>query len=160
MDALVSSIVTSVVQSLMAPLKKQFGFLISSTKNFNDMVEKMAQLNLTERDIRDKWEYAIARNLEVSHHVSPWLEKVKETNEKAQSIPKGGIGCFNVAKKYKVGKESFNVLEEIQALETWKSKIVFTNVQRPLAEIVSTSTSPLTSTLGGSTQNNFKSRDS
>ncbi|KAK1423940.1 hypothetical protein QVD17_19251 [Tagetes erecta] len=160
MDAIVSSIVTPVVQSLMIPLKKHFGFLISSTKNVMDMEEKMVQLNLTEKDIQDKWDEAIERNHEMSHHVSPWLEKVKEMNEKAQTIPKGGVGCFNVAKRYKVGKKSFNILEEIEALETWKSKIVFTNAQRPLAKVVSTSTRPSTSTPGGSTQNNFKSRDS
>ncbi|KAK1422913.1 hypothetical protein QVD17_18202 [Tagetes erecta] len=153
MDAAVSSIVTQVVQSLMVPLKKHFGFFISSTKNVKDMEEKMDQLNLTEKGIRDKWEDAVERNHEVPHNVLPWLDNVKKMNEKAQNIPKGRIGCFNMAKRYRVGKECFNVLEEIQALETRGSKIVFTNAQRPLADIASTSTP------GGSTQNNIKSRD-
>ncbi|MFS8016191.1 putative AAA+ ATPase domain, P-loop containing nucleoside triphosphate hydrolase [Helianthus anomalus] len=158
MDAIISSIITPVVESLMVPVKKHLGFLVSSTRYVRDMKEKMEQLNLTEQDIRHTWEEEVTRNHEVSHHVLPWLEKVQEVNEKAQSIPTGGIGCFNIAKRYKAGKQSCNILKGIQALETQKSEIVFTKVQIPLAVVVSTSTEPSTSTADG-TQHNFKSRD-
>ncbi|KAI3670250.1 hypothetical protein L1987_88070 [Smallanthus sonchifolius] len=131
---LVNLVISPVVQSLMVPVKKHLGFLFSSTKYVKDMKEKMEQLSLTEQDIRHNWDEAVARNHEVSHHVSPWLEKVQKMNEKAQGIPTGEIGCFNVAKRYKAGKQSYNILEEIQTLETWKSKIVFTKAQIPLAE--------------------------
>ncbi|KAD7478958.1 hypothetical protein E3N88_02094 [Mikania micrantha] len=157
MDSIISSIVTPVVGSLMAPIKKHLGFLISYTKHVTYMKEKMAQLSLTEQDTRHKWEEAVARNLEVSHHVSPWLEEVEKMNQKAQSIPTAGIGCFNMAKRYKVGKQSYNILVEIQALETWRSTFEFTNKQKPLAEVVTPPTRPF---ITDSTQNNdFESRD-
>ncbi|KAD7478922.1 hypothetical protein E3N88_02058 [Mikania micrantha] len=87
MDSIISSVVTPVVESLLAPVKKHLGFFVSSTKYVTDMKEKMAQLSLTEQDIRHKWEEAVARNHDVSHHVLPWLEEVKKMNQKAQSIP-------------------------------------------------------------------------
>ncbi|KAL8229398.1 hypothetical protein R6Q57_014298 [Mikania cordata] len=156
MDSIISSIITPVVGSLMAPIKKHLGFLVSSTKHVTDMKEKMAQLNLTEQDTRQKWEEAVARNHEVSHHVSPWLEEVKKMNQKVQSIPTGGIECFNMAKRYKVGKQSYNILVEIQALETWRLTFEFTNTQKPLAMVVSTPTRP---SIDGTQNNDCESRD-
>ncbi|KAL8248389.1 hypothetical protein R6Q59_005257 [Mikania micrantha] len=108
MDSIISSVVTPVVESLLAPVKKHLGFLVSSTKYVTDMKKKMAQLSLTEQDIRHKLEEAVERNNEVSNHVLPWLEEVKKMNQKAQSIPTGGIQCFNMTKRYKVGKQSYN----------------------------------------------------
>ncbi|KAL8248927.1 hypothetical protein R6Q59_005795 [Mikania micrantha] len=151
MDSIISSIITPVVGSLMAPIKKHLGFLVSSTKHVIDMKEKMAQLSLTEQDTRHKWEEAVARNHEVSNHVSPWLDEVKKMNQKVQSIPTGGIECFNVAKRCKVGKQSYNILVEIQALETWRSTFEFTNTQKPLAMVVSST--------DGTQNNDFESRD-
>ncbi|KAL8248398.1 hypothetical protein R6Q59_005266 [Mikania micrantha] len=158
MDSIISSVVTPVVESLLAPIKKHLGFLVSSTKYVTDMKEKMAQLSLTEQDIRHKWEEAVARNHEVSHHVLPWLEEVKKINQKAQSIPTGGIRCFNMGKRYKAGKHSYYILEKIQALETRGSTIVvpLPNTQIPLAEVVSNPTRPSTS---GTQNNDFESRD-
>ncbi|KAL8248382.1 hypothetical protein R6Q59_005250 [Mikania micrantha] len=156
MDSIISSVVTPVVESVLAPVKKHLDFMVSSTKYVTDMKEKMAQLSLTEQDIRHKWEEAVARNHEVSHHVSPWLEEVKKMNQKAQSIPTGGIECFNMTKRYKAGKKSYNILVEIQALETRGSTIVFTNTQKPLAEVVSTHTR---SSTDGTQNNDFESRD-
>ncbi|KAI3670224.1 hypothetical protein L1987_88042 [Smallanthus sonchifolius] len=134
MDTIISSIITPVVESLMVPVKKHLGFLVSSTKYVKDMKEKMKHLNLTEQDTRRDWEEAVARNHVVSHHVPQWLEDVQKMNERAQSIPTGGIGCFSVAKRYKAGKKSCTIIEEIQDLETRKSKIEFTDMQIPLAE--------------------------
>ncbi|KAI3717257.1 hypothetical protein L1987_68760 [Smallanthus sonchifolius] len=53
---------------------------------------------------------------------------------------------MNVAKRYKVGKQSNNILEEIEALERWKSKFKFTKAEIPLVEVASTSIGPSTST--------------
>ncbi|KAL9995476.1 putative AAA+ ATPase domain, P-loop containing nucleoside triphosphate hydrolase [Helianthus debilis subsp. tardiflorus] len=158
MDAIINSIVTPVVESLLVPVKKHLGFLVSSTKHVKDMKEKMDQLNLTEQDIQKNLDEAYEKSYKVSNHVSPWLEKVKEMKGKAQSIPTGGIGCFNLGKRYKAGKKSCDILKAIQDLETWKSKIEFTKEQIPLAEVVSTSTGASTFTPEG-TQNNFESRE-
>ncbi|KAL8260755.1 hypothetical protein R6Q59_028708 [Mikania micrantha] len=156
MDGIIRSFITPVVGSLMAQIKKHLDFLVSSAKHVTDMKEKMAQLSHTEQDIRHKWEEAVARNHEVSYHVFPWLEDVKKMNQKAQSIPTGGIECFNMSKRYKVGKKSYNILGDIQDLETRGSKIVFTNTQKPLAKVVTTHTRPSTD---GTKNNDFESRD-
>ncbi|KAD7478929.1 hypothetical protein E3N88_02065 [Mikania micrantha] len=77
-------------------------------------------------------------------------------NQKTQSIPTGGIECFNMAKRYKVGKKSYNILAEIKALETRGSTIVFSNTQKPLAKVVSTYAR---SSADGTKNDDFESRD-
>ncbi|KAL8228882.1 hypothetical protein R6Q57_013782 [Mikania cordata] len=152
MDSIISSIITPVVGSLLAHVKKHLGFLVSSAKHVTDTKKKMDQLSLTEQDTRHKWEEAVARN----HEVSPWLEDVKKTNDKVQNILTTGIECFNMAKRYKVGKQSYNILVEIQDLEKQRSTFDFTNKQKPLAEVVTSPTRPSTD---GTQNNDFKSRD-
>ncbi|KAK9064455.1 hypothetical protein SSX86_015837 [Deinandra increscens subsp. villosa] len=156
MDNIASSIITPVVQSLMAPVKKYLGFFFCSTKYVKKMEEKMDQLSLTEQDIRSKWEQAVTRTHEVSHHVEPWLDEVKTVSEEARKIPTGGIGCFHMAKRYKAGKQSSDILDEIEALEKRGSEIKFSGAPRPLAEVASTSSiGPSTSSGPYDTQHNF-----
>ncbi|KAI7725947.1 hypothetical protein M8C21_004522, partial [Ambrosia artemisiifolia] len=155
MDAGISSIVTPVVESLMVPVKKHLGFLVSSTKHVKVMTEEMDQLNLTEQDIHDKKNTADLNFLEISRHVSPWLEDVAEMKEKVKSIPTTGIGCFNVAKRYKAGKQSCVLVEQIKALKKRASEISWTNERKSLAKVASTSAAA-----PHGTQTTFESRES
>ncbi|KAI3824847.1 hypothetical protein L1987_06318 [Smallanthus sonchifolius] len=132
-------VITPVIQSLIVPFKKHLHFLVSSTRYVNEMKKKMEELNVTEQDILEKKSTADANNHEVSHHVSPCLEDVKKMNEKAQSIPTRGIGCFNVTKRYKTRKRSYTILNEIKALNERLSEINWTNEQKSLAKVPSTS---------------------
>ncbi|KAI7744908.1 hypothetical protein M8C21_016648, partial [Ambrosia artemisiifolia] len=152
---LASLVITPVVESLMVPVKKHLGFLVSSTKHVKDMKEEMDQLNLTEQDIQHKKHTADLNFLEVSRHVKPWLQDVTKMKEKVQSIPTAGIGCFNVAKRYKAGKQSCVLVEQIKALNEQGSKISWTNERKSLAKVPSTSAA---ATHG--TQTTFESRES
>ncbi|KAJ0652389.1 putative AAA+ ATPase domain, P-loop containing nucleoside triphosphate hydrolase [Helianthus annuus] len=142
----------SVMEYFAEELKKRLGFLVFSTEYVEDMKKKLDQLNHIEKDIQE--------NGSESHRKRKWLEDVKDLNERSNFMDEAP-SFFNVAKRYKLGKQSYGIPEEIKDLEDRESKIVVTHAQRPLAEVGSTSTGPSTSApvLMG-TQNNFKSRDS
>ncbi|KAM0054999.1 putative P-loop containing nucleoside triphosphate hydrolase, leucine-rich repeat domain superfamily [Helianthus debilis subsp. tardiflorus] len=156
MDSIISSIITPVVESLMLPVKKHLGFLVSSTKHVKDMKDEMDQLNITEQDIQEKKTTADANYHVVSRHVSPWLEDVQKMKEKVESIPTDGIGCFHVAKRYKAGKQSCIIVQQIKALKERASEISWTNERKPLAKVPSTS-APVPH---GTQTTTFESRDS
>ncbi|KAJ0844604.1 putative P-loop containing nucleoside triphosphate hydrolase, leucine-rich repeat domain superfamily [Helianthus annuus] len=156
MDAIINSIVTPVVESLMVPVKKHLGFLVSSTKHVKAMKEELDQLNVTEQDIQEKKTTADANYHVVSRLVSPWFEDVQKMKEKAQSIPTAGIGCFNVAKRYKAGKQSCIIVQQTKALKERASEISWTNEQKSLAKVPSTS-APVPH---GTQTTTFESRDS
>ncbi|KAJ0693095.1 putative AAA+ ATPase domain, P-loop containing nucleoside triphosphate hydrolase [Helianthus annuus] len=139
------------VSPIVESLKKHLGFLVYSTEYVEDMKKKLDQLNHIEKDIQE--------NGSESHRKRKWLEDVKDLNERSNFMEAPSF--FNVAKRYKLGKQSYGILEEIKDLEDRESKIVLTHAQKCLAEVGSTSTGASTSApvLMG-TQNNFKSRDS
>ncbi|KAF5764367.1 putative P-loop containing nucleoside triphosphate hydrolase, leucine-rich repeat domain superfamily [Helianthus annuus] len=147
----VSPIIGPIVESLLVPVKKHLGFLVSSTKYVKKVDARMKQLNVIAQEVQDERDKAVENIEIVPARVESWLEEVKILNQRSNLIE--AIGCFNVTKRYKVGKQSYSILEEIKDLEDRESKIEFTHAQRPLAEVGSTSTS----TMG--TQDNFESRD-
>ncbi|GKB92922.1 probable disease resistance protein isoform X1 [Tanacetum coccineum] len=150
----VAPIIEAVVGSLMVPIKKHLGFFVSSTKLVEEMRGRIQQLNVTAKDVQKKKDAADANNQVVSEHVVPWLDDIKEMNESIQSIPITGIGCFNVVKRYKAGKRSFDIVKKIDDLEARKSKIEWTKEQIPLGMVPSTA-----APVNDGTQISFKSRD-
>ncbi|KAM0055059.1 putative AAA+ ATPase domain, P-loop containing nucleoside triphosphate hydrolase [Helianthus debilis subsp. tardiflorus] len=135
------------VSPIVESLKKHVGFLVYSTEYIEDMKKKLDQLNHMEKDIREN------RSTQ-PHRKRKWLDDVKNLNERSNLIEEAKF--FNVAKRYKLGKQSYGILQEIKDLEDRESKIEFTHAQRLLAEVGSTSTHPSTSTMA--TQDNFESR--
>ncbi|KAI7752914.1 hypothetical protein M8C21_000073, partial [Ambrosia artemisiifolia] len=132
-------------------LKKHLSFLVYSTEYIEDMKKKMDQLNHMEKDVSEN------RSTQ-RHRKRKWLEDVKNLNERSNLIEEAQF--FNVAKRYKLGKQSYGILEEIKDLEHRQSKIEFTHAHRPLAEVGSTSRRSFTSAaLPMGTQDNFESRD-
>ncbi|MFS8006183.1 putative P-loop containing nucleoside triphosphate hydrolase, leucine-rich repeat domain superfamily [Helianthus anomalus] len=132
-------VVSSIVESCVKHLTKHLGFLVSSTNFFEDMNEEMDQLNLTEQDIQERKMSAEVNTDLVSHHVPVWLEDVIKVKEKAKSISTTGIGCLNLAKRYKVGKQSYKILKQIKTLQERGSNIIWTNERNALAKVLSTS---------------------
>lgn len=98
----VSPIITPIVQSLMVPIKKHMGFLISSTNYVQKMDAKMKQLRDTAQEVQARWDMAVGNTEVIPERVEPWLEDVKILNEKSNLIEV--VGCFNMRKRYKVGK--------------------------------------------------------
>ncbi|PWA96450.1 NB-ARC domains-containing protein [Artemisia annua] len=150
----VAPIIEAVVGSLIFPVKKHLGFFVSSTKLVEEMRGRIRQLNVTAKDVQKKKDAADAYNQVVSEHVVSWLDDVKEMNISVQGIPTTGIRCFNVAKRYKAGKRSFDIVKELDDLEARISKIEWTKEQIPLGMVPSTA-----APVHDGTQISFKSRD-
>ncbi|KAK9050798.1 hypothetical protein SSX86_030234 [Deinandra increscens subsp. villosa] len=156
----VTPIVTPVVDSLIARVKKELNFWFSSSKYVRKMRAKMLELNHTASDLRKKLEVNNANNLVVPTHVPHWLTQVETITKEAEEIPTGGIGCFRFTIRYKAGKGSFDILEKIDDLEIQESKIKWSDEQIPLG-MITTSTMPSTSEPvyhDDGTQNMFVSR--
>ncbi|KAI7752906.1 hypothetical protein M8C21_000065, partial [Ambrosia artemisiifolia] len=126
------------VESLTARVKKHFRFFVSSTEYVEDMKNKMDQLEDTSKDVQDDLEKAVLHAEVVPAHAQPWLKEVERLKIRRNSIE--AIGCFNVIKRYKAGKKSCKIMEEIEDLE---------NPGPSTSAIISMGT-----------QNNFESRDS
>lgn len=145
-------IISPIVESLMVPIKKHLGFLVSSKSYIEDMNARMKQLNDTAQDMQNK-------KTQLTQTIKWYLNMCCDSwkMSKRWTI---GFGCFNVAKRYKAGKQSSNILEKIDDLETRKFEIEWTNEQILLGMVVSsTSTLPSTSApVHGGTQNSFESR--
>ncbi|KAL8200660.1 hypothetical protein R6Q57_011999 [Mikania cordata] len=134
----ISPIVIPAVESLILPIKKPLYFLVSSKKYVKDMKKEMDMLKLTEEDIKEKKKTADSNSHEVSHHVSAWLEDAKNMKDKTQNIQTSGIRWFNVAKRYKTGKQCYAITHEIKALiDRNKNDINWTTEQKSLAKVLS-----------------------
>ncbi|CAH1436494.1 unnamed protein product [Lactuca virosa] len=156
----VSAIIGPIVESLIAPVKKQLGYLFSSTKHVRNMNAKIKLLDDTSRDVKNHMETNNRSNLEIPAHVSGWLEKVEKTKEKAQRLnsPSTGNGCFNMKMRYRAGRNAFKITEEMESLIDENIKIMWANAQKPLGKVKSNNASTSTPSVGDA-QNHFKSRE-
>ncbi|KAL8201998.1 hypothetical protein R6Q57_011145 [Mikania cordata] len=156
----ITPVVNIIIESLMAPVKKHMGFFFSSTKHVANMTKKLSKLNEAKLDMEKKEEDALINDRLTPPSFPRWLEKVKTINTKTENIPKGRNRCKNIKIRYKVGKSSFNILQEIDDLLEEQNKIVWNNKQRPLG-MVRSSTGPSTSQIDYDvTQYIFQSRKS
>ncbi|XP_023742243.1 disease resistance protein At4g27190 isoform X2 [Lactuca sativa] len=150
----VSAIISPFVESLMGPVKKQLGYIFSSTKHVRNMNTKMKQLDDTSRDVKKHMETNNINNLEIPARVTGWLEEVDKIKEDAQRISSSGAGCFNLKMRYREGRKAFKTMEEMGSLIEENSKIVWTNAQKPLGKVNSQNASTC-----ALSDNHFKSRE-
>ncbi|CAI9270339.1 unnamed protein product [Lactuca saligna] len=154
----ISAIISPFVQSLMDPVKKQLGYIFSSTKLVRNMNAKMKQLDGTILDVKKHMERNNISNLEIPARIPSWLEEVEKTKEKAQSIPSTGNGCFNMKMRYRAGRKAFKIMEEMESFIDENSKITWSDAQRPLGKVnskIASSSSPP----DAGAQNHFRSRE-
>jgi len=154
---IVSAILTPVVESLMVPVKKHLGYLISCTKYARDMGIKVRRLNATRLGVEDHMNRNKFKNLKVPTEVCVWLEEVEKIDARVESIP-GDIGsCFHLKVRHKIGMDAFKIIQDIDHLMEEKSRIVWTDHPIPLGKVDSIKESTSTPS---SHYNDFKSRES
>ncbi|XP_024961271.1 uncharacterized protein LOC112501783 [Cynara cardunculus var. scolymus] len=83
---IVTAIVSPLVESLMVPVKKHLGYLISYKKYVRDMGTRMRDLKATRLGVEDHINHNKSNCLMVPMEVSGWLEEVG--NIEAQALPR------------------------------------------------------------------------
>ncbi|CAH1437305.1 unnamed protein product [Lactuca virosa] len=157
----VSAIISPIIiDSLMVPVKKQLGYIFSSTKHVRNMNTRMKQLDGTSHDVKNHMETNNISNLEIPSRVTGWLEDVKKVKEDAKNISNTGTGCFNMKMRYRAGRNAFKITEEMESLIDENSKIIWSDAQKPLGKVNSKITSCSAHSDGDALQqNHFKSRE-
>ncbi|KAL7615014.1 hypothetical protein Lser_V15G04815 [Lactuca serriola] len=154
----VSAISGPIVESLITPVKKQLGYLFSSTKHVRNMNTKMKQLDGTSSDVKKHMDANNRSYLEIPTRVPGWLEEVEKIKKDAQSISSTGNGCFNMKMRYRAGRNAFKIKEEMESLMDENSKIIWTDAPKPLGKVISKIASS-SAPSDGDAQNHFKSRE-
>lgn len=157
MDQIVSPIVTPVIESLMVPVKKHLHYIFSSTKHVANMHTKLAELNATRSDVEDCKGRKESNSLKVPAKVPGWLEEVGKIDAQVKSIDSDVGSCFNLKVRHKLGRKACNLIQEINRLMEENSRIDWTDIPIPPAEVNSTKASTSTPS---SDYNDFESRKS
>ncbi|XP_023760677.1 probable disease resistance protein At1g62630 [Lactuca sativa] len=148
------------LQSLMVLVKKQLGYLFSTTKHVRNMNTKMKQPDCTSRDVKNHMETNNISNLEMLTRacVTGWLKDVEKIKEDAQIVSSIRNGCFNLKMRYRGGRNAFKIIEEMGSLIEENSKIIWSDVQKPLGKVNSQNASTL-ALWDGDAQNYLKLRE-
>ncbi|GKB09593.1 NB-ARC domains-containing protein [Tanacetum coccineum] len=134
--------------------------LTSSAERVRDMGKKMEDLEGQGADIERHVEDNKANNRETPKAAEVWLKKYKKIKEDVDKISSDDIGCFNLRKKYRAGKNALTHIEDIKSLIEESKGINCRGNQIPLGRVDSKRpASTSTSTSGGNTQIGYESRD-
>ncbi|GKB49305.1 NB-ARC domains-containing protein [Tanacetum coccineum] len=83
---------------------------------------------------------------------------VEDVQEGFDNFPSNDIGCFDVKKKYRTGRDALKLTKDIEALIEDSNKMIWRDNQIPLGRVDSKRPAS-TSSSGGNTQIRFESRD-
>ncbi|KAI3745584.1 hypothetical protein L6452_07984 [Arctium lappa] len=132
---IVTAIVTPVVQSLIVPIKKQLGYLISCKTYVRDVGTKIKDLDGKRVNVEEHMNHNKRNNLVVPTEVRGWLEKVVKTDEKVESISSDVGSCFNLKRRHKIGRKAFKIIEEINRLIEENNMINWSDHRIPLGKV-------------------------
>ncbi|XP_076890580.1 putative disease resistance protein At1g63350 [Bidens hawaiensis] len=155
----VTPIITPIVQSLLVPVNRHLGFLVSSLNYVRNLRAKVTKLDCIAHDMHDKQASCIAKGVAVPHQVPVWLAEVEKIKERSERIPTGGVGCFNLKMRYKMGKQSDDIIKVIDGLMNEKAEMVWEDVKIPLAMVTSPSSLTVLDDYQNQNINRIKSRD-
>ncbi|KVH88708.1 Disease resistance protein [Cynara cardunculus var. scolymus] len=157
MHYLINTPKSPLVESLMVPVKKHLGYLISYKKYVRDMGTKMRELKATRLGVEDHINHNKSNSLKVPMEVSGWLEEVGNIEEQVlETIPSDVGSCFNLKDRHKLGRKAFKITQDIDRLKEEKSRIDWTDHPIPLAKVDSMK---LSTSTPSSYHNDFKSRE-
>ncbi|XP_023755188.2 uncharacterized protein LOC111903669 isoform X1 [Lactuca sativa] len=131
----VSAILKPVAETLMEPVKKHLGYLISSTQHVRDMRRKMGELDSLRHAEEDHLDRNIRTRLEISFQVRSWLEEVEKIDAKVKTVPSDVGACCSLKSRHTVGRETFKLIEEIESATRKHSLITWTDHPIPLGKI-------------------------
>ncbi|KAD7477465.1 hypothetical protein E3N88_00601 [Mikania micrantha] len=130
----ITPIVTTIVGSLMEPVKKHMGFFFCSTKQVANMHQKLSELNEAKHDMEEKKKDALINDQLIPDSLHRWLDKVEKIIGETKNIPRRGNGCLNLKIRYEDGRSSFKILEKIEKIIVERKDIMI-NQQRPLGMV-------------------------
>ncbi|KAM7489514.1 hypothetical protein LguiB_026998 [Lonicera macranthoides] len=94
-----SSIMGKIVEHLLAPIERQFGYLFCYNRNIENMRSQVEKLKDKRLGVQGEVETAIRNNETIKDDVSAWLKNVNSIEDAAQQIfedkEKVGKGCLN-----------------------------------------------------------------
>ncbi|XP_042755595.1 probable disease resistance protein At4g27220 [Lactuca sativa] len=131
----VNAIIKPVVETLMVPVKKHLGYLISCRQYIRHMGIKMSELNDTRHSVEEYMNRNKKNHLEVPTQVEGWLEDVEKINAKVEDIPSDVGTCFNLKMRHKIGRKAFKIIEEIESATRKHSNIIWTNYPIPVGKV-------------------------
>ncbi|KAJ0654625.1 putative P-loop containing nucleoside triphosphate hydrolase, leucine-rich repeat domain superfamily [Helianthus annuus] len=150
-----SQIIGPVVNILTGHITKHVEHVTSSTKRVADMICKMEVLKGKSKDVNEHKERNKRNNKEIPARVEGWLRDVENVNDEVQSISSDvNIGCLNIKKRHRAGRNAFKTIEKIECLINEEEKISWSDAIIPLGRVDS-KPSPSCEI----TQNDFQSRD-
>ncbi|KAF5770847.1 putative P-loop containing nucleoside triphosphate hydrolase, leucine-rich repeat domain superfamily [Helianthus annuus] len=153
-----SQIIGPVVNILTTHITKQLGYVTSSRKYVRDMSNKMTVLEGKRVDVETHKHANIINNKETPARVEGWLGDVENVKKEVQSISSNVIGCLNIKMRYRLGRNAFNTIKEIERLIS--EEIYWRDANIPTGRVNSESVSwSAPSASGEITQSDFKSRD-
>ncbi|KAI3776358.1 hypothetical protein L1987_46136 [Smallanthus sonchifolius] len=155
----VTPIITPIVKSLLVPVNTHLGFMVSPSIYVGDMRARITELDDAARDVHIKQVSNKANSLVVPHHVPKWLEEVKTIMETTKRIPTVGVGCFSLKTRYKIGKQSCDILKVIDRLMKEKAEMVWNHESIPLAMVTSPRPSTIHDDIHNQNTNIIYSRD-
>ncbi|KAJ9542065.1 hypothetical protein OSB04_028571 [Centaurea solstitialis] len=120
-----STIVGSVVETLMLPVKKNIGYVFSYAKNVTDMNAKIEMVLKPKRS---------GTKIEIPCGVPGWLEKVNAINAIVESFP-SDVRCSNMKIRHKLGKKALEIIKDINSLIEEESRINWTHHGIPLGKV-------------------------
>ncbi|KAI3724689.1 hypothetical protein L2E82_36475 [Cichorium intybus] len=137
----------------MVPVKKQLGYLFSSTTHVRNMTTKMTQLEGKRLDVQNHVNKNDMSNMEVPARVSDWLKEVENIKKDVQSISSTESGCFDIKMRYQVGRKAVKNTEVIDNLIKEWLEMRWSDAEKPLGKVNTFAPSV------GDAQNDFKSRE-
>ncbi|GJW47513.1 NB-ARC domains-containing protein, partial [Tanacetum coccineum] len=155
---IVSAIVGPIVNALTVHITQKLRNLTSSAERVRDMGKKMEDLDGQGADIERHVEDNKANNRETPKAAEVWLKKYKKIKEDVDKISTDDIGCFNLRKKYRAGKNALTHIKDIDLLIGQSNGINCRGNLNPLGGVDSKRPASKSSS-GGNTQIRFESRD-
>ncbi|XP_023760078.1 uncharacterized protein LOC111908482 [Lactuca sativa] len=131
-----NEIMKQVIPILMVPINDYLRYIISCMKYVRNMDIKMTELNAARFSVEEHMMRNTSNHLEVPTYVEGWLKDVGKIMAKSEKVLSEVVSCFNLKIRHKVGKNAFNIIEEIDSVMRRHSLITWTDHPIPLGKVL------------------------